>query len=293
MTLEIITPTLGKIKKPVKDLIISTLMYDYPLTLIKLTNAIKKKFTVGVTFQGVRRAVNNLVEEKILLKKGKEYEINRDWILEMKEFIDKLHDSYSTPEGNIINIEELGDDIKIYTLRNLLEADKFWNNIIAKWFEEDKNQEKPSTYAQLCGHTWYVFGQMGEETAIVDKSRRFKINAFILCNGDTYLDRWCKKYYSDLGSHFTTNKDKNKGDNAKYFGTYKNYIIQTEYPKWLTEELDSIYVKAKNFDTFNAQRLTKAVLKKTPIKIIVMRNNLLAEQLRKSVLAHFDNHSKQ
>ena len=44
MAIEITTPQLGKVKKSTKDLVISALMYEYPVTLAKLTNIIKKKF---------------------------------------------------------------------------------------------------------------------------------------------------------------------------------------------------------------------------------------------------------
>jgi adenylate kinase family enzyme len=286
MTLEVITPTLGKSKKNVKDLVISALMYNYPLTLIKLTNTIKKKFSAKVTFQGVRRAVNSLVDEEIILKINREYKLNQEWILKMKDFFDKLNDSYSNPDGEILNIEELGEDVKIYTMKNLIEADKLWNKTIKKWFERDKNK-KSEIYAQFAGHTWYVFGQMGEETEIVDLSKKYKIKPFILSNSDTFLDRWCKKYYENLGAKYTTNKEKSKGDNSKYFGVYKDRIIQIETPREITKKMDEIYSKTKNFSTFNSPELTKELLKTRNIKVIIMRNNLLAEQLRKNVLNHF------
>ena len=52
MAIEITTPQLGKTRKAAKDLVISTLLMEYPLTLAKLTNSIKKKFSASVTFQG-------------------------------------------------------------------------------------------------------------------------------------------------------------------------------------------------------------------------------------------------
>jgi hypothetical protein len=287
MTLEIITPTIGITKKKVKDLVISALMYSYPLSLIKLTNTINKKFTSGVTFQGVRRAVNSLLDEKILIKSNKEYQINQEWILKMKDFFGKLNDSYSSKTGGIMEIEEIGEEIKVYTMKNLLEADKLWNKINTNFFKEEKNSKKEKIYAQFAGHTWYVFGQMSEETEIVNLSREYKIKAFIVCNSNTVLDKWCKKYYEDIGVQFTTNKEIKKEDNSKYFGVYENYIIQLETPKEITKEIDEVYNNAKSFNSFDGLKLSKALLKESKIKLIVMKNNLLAEQLRKSVLNHF------
>jgi hypothetical protein len=286
MSLEITTPGLGDKKKTVKDLVISALMYNHPLTLVKLTNSIKKKFSQNVTFQGVRRAVNALVENKVIEKNGKEYDLSNDWIIKIKEFVDKLYEVHLGSKNEILNVEALGDDMKIYTLPNLIESDKFWNKVVRKWFDEDIDDGKPKIYPQLSGHTWYVFGQMGEETAIFDDMKQRGIKFYILCNGNTPLDQWCKKYYEKLGGKFINN-DKEKSENNKYFSIYKDNIIQTEHPKELADEINDIYIKAKNFQNFDATRLTKVLLKRVPIKIIVMKNALIAEQLSKSVMIHF------
>jgi len=52
MSLEITLPQLGKVKKSAKDLVISTLTIEYPMTLAKITNSIRKKYSASVTFQG-------------------------------------------------------------------------------------------------------------------------------------------------------------------------------------------------------------------------------------------------
>ncbi|MBI4454056.1 hypothetical protein HY636_05425 [Candidatus Woesearchaeota archaeon] len=287
MTLEILTPALGKTKKSVKDLILSTLIFEHPLTLAKLTNSIKKKFGASVTFQGVRRAVNALLEQKVVVKKEKEYEINKDWIIQTKDFIDRLYDSYLSSGTHFTNVEELGDDIKIYTLPNLIESDKFWNIIVRKWLEDDKNAGKPKSYYQLSGHAWYVFGQMGEESAIFDEMKQKGVDFYILCEGDTPLDRWCKKVYESIGGHFTTNRNKKNHFHNKYFSVYNDFVIQTEHPEHIAKEMEEIYQTAKDFENFDAIKLSRLLLMKCDIKVIVMRNPLIAEQLRNNVMTKF------
>jgi hypothetical protein len=285
MALEIVTPELGKVKKATKDLVISTLTFSYPLTLAKITNSIKKEFNVSVTFQGVRKAVNLLVENEVIIKEGKDYSISKAWIIKLRDYAEKLHESYFSDSKGIRRVESVGEDIKVYTFDNLIDMDKFWNKIIGKWFDDDAKRPGEKYYTQQSGHTWYVLGQLEEETSILEKIHKHNIHFYTLAVGNTPLDRWCTKYYEDQKFHYTTCKT--KGNTSRYFAIYNDFVIQTEYPAQLAREIDEIYARAKDFASFEATRLIMILRKNIELKVTVMRNPVVAEQLRKYILSHF------
>lgn len=287
MAIEIITPQLGKVKKTTKDLIISTLMYEHPLNIAKLTNAIKNKFQASVTFQGVRKAVNQLAENGVLTKNGKEYDLSKEWILELRDFVEKLQESHFAKRTGIKDIQAIGEEIKVYTFDNLIDLDKFWDDLVGKWFEEDKEKKEKKCYVQLSGHAWYVLGQLGEETSIMEKIRKFNIDFYIVANDNTFLDIWSKKYYTDLGFFYTTNKDKTKGSNARYFSVYGDFVIQATYPEEIAKEIDSVYNSTKDFESFEVTKLIKLLRQKAELKVTIMRNPVVAEQLRNYILTKF------
>lgn len=287
MAIDIVTPQLGKVRKSAKDLVISTLMYEHPLNLAKLTNAIKKKFQASVTFQGVRKAVNQLAENGVITKEGKEYDLSKDWILELRDFVEKLQESHFTERTGIKDIQAIGEDLKVYTFDNLIYLDQFWNKIIGKWFDDDKENKSEKFYVQLSGHAWYVFGQLGEETAILEKMKKLNIHFYTLANDNTFLDRWSKRYYTDQDFFYTTGKDKKRSSNARYFAVYNDFIIQTTYPDDIAREIDSVYRNTKEFESFEVAKLITILRKKADLKVIVMRNPVVAEQLRNYVLSRF------
>lgn len=293
MAIEIVTPELGKVKKSTKDLIISTLMYEHPLNLAKLTNAIKKKFQASVTFQGVRKAVNQLAENGVIIKNGKEYDISKDWILELRDFVEKLQESHFTKRTGIKDIQAIGEDLKVYTFDNLIDLDKFWDKLVATWFDNDTENKFEKQYVQLSGHAWYVLGQLGEETAILEKIKNLNINFYIVVNDNTFIDRWSKKYYTDQGFFYTTNKDTKRSSNARYFSVYNDLVIQTTYPEEIAREIDSVYRSTKDFESFEVAKLITILRKKTDVKITVMRNPVVAEQLRAYILSHFKKKTKK
>ncbi len=285
MAFEITTPQLGKVKKSTKDLVISTLLYEHPLSLTKITNSIKKKFHVSVTFQGVRKAVNQLVENNVILKEGREYALRKDWILQLRDFVEQLQDSYFRESTGIRSVESIGEEIKVYTFDNLIDLDKFWNKMIGKWFDEDSSNTNKKFYVQQSGHTWYVLGQLEEETAVLEKIRKHDINFYTISVGKTFLDKWCTKYYHNLNFFYKTFAK--KGDTSRYFAIYNDNIIQTTYPQELAREMDKIYSVTKDLESFDLTKLIKLLRRNVELKVTVMRNPVVAEQLRNFILGHF------
>lgn len=286
MSIEITTPNIGKSKKSAKDLVISTLTFNYPLTLIKLTNTIKKNFGASVTFQGIRKAVNLLVEQGVVEKNNKEYQLNKDWIKDLRDFADELYDSYHSENPGLKDIETVTEDMKIYTFDNLIDVDLFWNKAITKWFNEFPDV-KDRVYVQQFAHLWPVLGQMQEEAEIAEVIHKFNLKFYSLNNGNTPLDKWCKKYYEGLGAYYVTNPKGKKEDNNKCFSVYGDLIIQTTYPQKIADAIDNIYKKTKGFESFDAHELIKILKSKIEIKVMIMKNPLVAQQLRQGVMSYF------
>ncbi len=102
-----------------------------------------------------------------------------------------------------------------------------------------------------------------------------------------FLEKWCKKYYEDQGFKYVTNTDKDKCPNSRYFAIYNDYIIQSEYPEKIANEIDDIYEKADSFESFEVTKLIRLLKEKIDVKVTVMLNPVVAEQLRKHILSHF------
>ena len=98
MSLEISLP-FGK-KNNVKNLVFTILVNEYPLKIIELTNFIKKRYGKSVTFQAVRKAILELVRDEVLIKKDNEFQINKNWVKDAKETIDKLYSELNEDKNN-------------------------------------------------------------------------------------------------------------------------------------------------------------------------------------------------
>jgi len=86
-----ITLPFGK-EDSVKNLVFSILTKEYPLKIIELTTFIRKRYGKSVTFQAVRKAILELVDEEILIKKSNEFLISKQWVKNSKIVPDELYE---------------------------------------------------------------------------------------------------------------------------------------------------------------------------------------------------------
>ena len=77
--------------KSTKKIIIDILSSEWPLSLSKIYYKIKKKYGLGITYQAVHKAINELTGERILKKEKKEYQLSIDWINKIENFGKKLN----------------------------------------------------------------------------------------------------------------------------------------------------------------------------------------------------------
>ena len=281
MTIDITIPGFGA-EKTAKDLVVSLLADEYPLSAKQITNKIKSKFNVSVTFQGVYKAINQLIENGVLIKEKKNIQINKDWITNAKAFVDSLQKKYFE-ETKASSESAIGEDIQVYYFDNLISLDKFWNKILENLFKNNSIGDEYLT--QQSGHIWYVLGQLEEESAILHIIKEKKLKFYTISTGNTFLDKWSGRYYESQNFFYSTNKK--KSPNNHYFIIYGDYIMESIYPEELSDELDKVYDHVNEITDLNLSELIHVLRKKAQLKITVMKNAILAQRLRKDILKHF------
>ncbi|MBD3259045.1 hypothetical protein GF371_00275 [Candidatus Woesearchaeota archaeon] len=277
-----IIPPMGDYKKFTKDLIILILAKQYPLSTKKIRNLISKDYGISVTYQAVRKSINLLLESGILEKQGKEFAISKDWILEMESFIEGLQKRYFSPEGVVK--QEIGDEITVYSSRNLVDLNNIWRRFHLKWLrKEKKNDNRPSAW--WGDHCWWLLGQLDTEDDLLKEIIKKKAEMYWLNNGETFIDNLGNKYYTRNDfTHYKTNKNKTSGVHLLVIG---DYILESKHSKELKDKLDEFYSKINDLSKVDLNELMKIIKGRSELKLTIMKNKMLAEQLRKNIISHF------
>lgn len=81
-------------KRNVRESIISILSREFPLSLMKIYNKVKKDYSLDVTYQAVFKVVKEMLNDGIIERREKEYQLNVKWIKELENELDIIKKSY-------------------------------------------------------------------------------------------------------------------------------------------------------------------------------------------------------
>lgn len=268
----------------VKNLVFTILTREYPLKLIQLTNYIRKRYGKAVTFQAVRKATLELVEEGVLIRTENDFMINKEWILESKRTVDELYSSLFQEKSTPKKIDAIGEAISVFTFNSLNEMMKFWEDLINDWFKKFKQGE--SNYNCWQGaHAWEGLLHSDTEKRLMEQLKNKGIKSYVLTTSNTILDKIALNLYKSIGLKVSISKSSSQFDRAYYVGTYGDLIVQTQYPEELVKSLDVFFKKNKNLENLNLKELSDIVNKKIEIKLSVTKNSGMAKQINQSILS--------
>ena len=80
----------------VKDLIISILGKEWPLSTSKIYNRIVQVYAVSCSYQAVHKSIKKLLKDRVLLEKEREYYLNTAWLDQIKKFSEETKEEYSS-----------------------------------------------------------------------------------------------------------------------------------------------------------------------------------------------------
>ncbi len=285
MTIEIVLP-IGK-KGNVKDLVFTILTREYPLKLIELTNFIRKRYGKFVTFQAVRKAVLELVDEEILVQKENKFEINRDWVRKSKEIIDNLYSGMGKEKSRAKETESIQGEVSIFSFNSLNEMIKFWQDLTDNWFRKFKKGDYNINCYQAA-HIWEGLIHPEREEKLWGQINKKGVKSYLLTTGKSALDKQVAKFYSKVGSKIYMRPSASHFDKSYCVGTYGDLVIQTRYPEEITKLLDLFFKKSKGLENLDIHELSEIVNKKIEVKLTVIKNIDMAKQINKSIIAEID-----
>ncbi len=281
-----ITLPFGK-EDNLKNLVFSILIKEYPLKIIELTNFIKKRYGKSVTFQAVRKAILQLVEEGVLINQSNQFSINKDWVLQSKKQLDELYGELNKEKITPRSIDSIHGEVSVFVFDSLNKMMKFWEDIIDDWFEGFKKGD-PNMNCYQGAHGWEGLLHPDRERIMMGRLKDKGIKSYALSIGNAPLDRYLWKFYSSVGLKVVFNPSLSSFDKSYYVATYGETIVQIHYPHEIVEALDKFFAKNKTIEDLNLKELSDIVNKKVEIKLTVIKNLAMANQINKSIIVQVE-----
>jgi len=271
MATNLIIPTMGK-PKTVRDVIISILSQEHPLSAKIIYNHTRKKFGLSVTYQAVHKLLKQMTGEGILKREGREYSITLEWTEKNRQFFEEL--CASQKQGKRPSMEQiLGSDLTELKFDNLYSFYSFILNVLEKIALA--NDIGPFV-AEFRHMYWALIGSEKEQAcfrAIIERSP----GSHILCNGDTPTDRMLAKHFENFGVNVKTGvKCAEKCDMMIGGG----FILEIIFDEKLKKDIDKVYKETDKMEAHNfADIYEKMFDKKYEIVVKMKKIGELSDKL--------------
>ena len=263
MVLEIVIPETGSKNKTVKDMVFSILIDDISKTLTQLHKEIKRRYGVSVSFQAVIKAVHSLLDSSVLIKEKKLYSIDKDWIFRSRNFFDNLYTEHFKVKKPVKKVE-LSKNITVYTVHNLLELDRLWNDLLTNWAKEEKKDKRNCWRGK---HAWWLIPRLQEEDILHDFLIKHNVKTYNLWIDNTPLDKLAIKYYSRK-NEFTKINTRIKLEIDSHIAAFGDNIIKFEIPTKISKELERIYKKTNKLKDLDIKQVIDIFKENTEIEFI-------------------------
>lgn len=278
MALEILIPETGKEKKT-KDMIFSILVDNPYLTLTLLQKKIKSLYGITITLQSIIKAINSLLENKVILKENKKYFINKEWVLDVKNYFDNLY-------FDVLNINNLNrkinysKNVSIYFLDNLFELDRLWSDFLINWIEKEKKDKRNVWQGKHC---WWLIPRIQNEELLHDQFDRYNVKTYNLISRNTLLDKLAYNYYTSRKESVKIIKK----DIAEDISCFGDYVFKYKIPTQIYIKLEEIYLSTKSVDRLDINSINKVFKEKGEIEVTIIKDNFLADKIKTDIINQF------
>jgi len=285
MALNLTLPQLGE-KYTTKDYIISVLGYDWPLTIKKIYNLIKKKYGHNVTYQAIYKTVNELQNKNVLEKKSQGYQINLKWLKDLHSYTEVIETNYYT-KNRLNLIDGIKDarkegNINILTFETFFDVEKYLYYLQKHYILSSKNKEVICVHHN---HEWRPLFYLRAEYNWIKKLKDLGHNTYVLCANNTLVDKWCSDFYKSIGCKIKLNAKCASTCELMVFG---DVVIQIYLPKIIKDNFKKYFSNIKDAKNIKQKVLIDNIFeKKTDIKVIINKDKEIAEQIKKDTLSYF------
>ncbi len=231
--------------------------------------------TEGViySFQGIYKALKNLIRSETIIKQGKSYLINEEW---RNRIIKRLSTKTST---------NLADGEKIhYELTSLIHHDLQWKNIVLPLHEEHPG-DPIFFYNYHYIWTYLSDSRKQSELEYYKSFMETKTYSFCLIGSDSSQDRETKDLIRNDYVQVATGREPALVK-AGYVTIFNDYIITTQLPKDLIRKIEDCYQKTNSVAELELS-IRRLGIEKRRVQLIIERNKEKAKMVRKKISPDF------
>jgi len=266
--------------KSSKDLAVSILATEWPLTAKAMHKEIQRELGRKISYQACHKILKELVGEGKLIAKKEGYELNVEWLEQVQKYTQRVIDAYKSDKKNALAMLTKSNSVSL-VFKSAIELGEF---LMKEFFNYPGNELKETICHWI--HTYAIIG-VPEDALQELKKNLAKKQTYILIGNDMPVDKFYAKMFEKQGAHI-----KLGADVAKTFDLFivGDHVLQIYWSKEGKKAWDENFSKAiEEYDLdeeVKQMRGEEAHL--TNIPVTISKNKVLADQIRKESLKEFE-----
>jgi len=255
-----------------KNRIIDLLADEKKLSLREIFYNIGK--SSSVTYQAVHKAAKELLQKDILEKKQDYYLIKKEWVTELKTFLEKIDNG----KNDIIKQLEK-NKIANMQFRSTADFGRFALNFFGSIADPANKKE----FIINSRHIFNMFFLSKEEHSKFMEAKEL-FNIYILCDEETETDRIIEKAWEGVGAKIMNGADYCQTCDFMVIDDYVMEIFFNPESKKIWYDFDKA-----TFLTYNLAEVITEINSEKPMHIILIKDPDLAKEIKERTLASFKN----
>ncbi len=284
MSQNIVLPKISGKSKSTRDLIISVLSEEWPLSAKQVFERVKKQSGESISYQAVHKVLLQLSGEKILEKRGNDYQLSKDWVAGMKTLFNSLEQRYGGKEAFIAGIAEFKGSFE-FTFNDLTD----FALRMAEMLLADRLIKSKGSRVASVRHGWWPLKFSFDQFPLLRKITKLHGKPPVIIRNDSPFARWISNQYKLAG--FKTKIITGVEDYNDDILICGSLIVQIRYSKETKKAIDELFKKNPTLATlFKTYVISGLPDKKIEIHFKITENPALAATLGKHYMDIWNSH---
>ena len=172
--------------------------------------------------------------------------------------------------------------IRVFIFRTWFDVEKYLYYLQKNYVLKSREKQ---TICVHHAHEWRPLFYLRAEYNWVKQLSKLGHKIFTLCSGNSAVDKWAAEFYRSIGGNIQLGE---RSAETCELIVFSDLVVQIYTPLELRDERDKELRKMKSINEVNCASLIKNVFEKeTEIKVVINKDKVLAEQIKKQTLAKF------
>lgn len=258
-----------------EDFIILALSQRFPLSAKEIYSTLRRG-GFEASYQAVHKKLKELEKDSIIVKDGRKYLINRNWILNAKSFLERM-------DRDLIR-----SDKKVEAKEAVCLSFDSYNDFSTHMLEEfvKERELEPGGICVTCQkHFYWILSISKRDYALLRKLGSGG-KSYIVCEGNSPVDKLLAPIYRKLGWKVVTGIKYSENYDLI---VYRDWIHQIFFSEKQKRTVEKFCKQVHGLEGFTSNFYKEYFENKGKIKVIIFKDCELARQLRADALKYFKN----